>query len=277
MSPATVKAGGTDPNEIERLIKRGVLVFTRRNLHAKIVITDKRVLVGSANISRNSRDNLEEAALLTKDPLAVRRARDFFSRICTEPVRDEYLRECKRIYMPPKRPGQRKSNKKHIPPTTPAKLWLENLYEGCIPQKEVELFKQSENRAQKLIKDTSRSKLSNFWYSYKPKMADELQMGDWIIQCIRHEDKSISVLPPGRLRWIDKYIRNTRTRKERYVFHLELPKRGQEMDWKDFRAKTKVILGQETRLPRTKPVRDIKKADDLLRLWTPGGRIAGRR
>ncbi len=278
MNPATVKAGGTDPNEIERLIKRGVLVFTRRNLHAKIVITDNTVLVGSANISRNSRDNLEEAALLTNDPLAVRRARDFFSRICTEPVRDEYLRECKRIYRTPKRPGQQEPNEQHVQRTTHAKLWLENISaDYYIPQKEIERFEQSENRARKLIKDTSRSTLSYFHCSYKPKETDELQTGDWIIQCIRHKDKSISVLPPGQLLWIDKYIRNTSTGKERYVFHLELPKRGQKMNWKDFRAVAKVILGQETRLPRTKPVRDTKKADDLLRLWTPAGRIAGRR
>lgn len=41
MSTATIKSGGTNPHEIEKLIKRGVQVFTRRNLHAKIVIVDK--------------------------------------------------------------------------------------------------------------------------------------------------------------------------------------------------------------------------------------------
>jgi hypothetical protein len=42
MSIATVKAGGTCPHEVEKLIKRGVKVFTRSNLHAKIVIADKK-------------------------------------------------------------------------------------------------------------------------------------------------------------------------------------------------------------------------------------------
>ena len=41
MSPATVKAGATDPRELEILIGRGVEVFTRSNLHAKVVVADK--------------------------------------------------------------------------------------------------------------------------------------------------------------------------------------------------------------------------------------------
>ncbi len=41
MSPATVKAGATDPREVEKLIDRGVEVFTRSNLHAKVVVADK--------------------------------------------------------------------------------------------------------------------------------------------------------------------------------------------------------------------------------------------
>src|SRR3990167_4333385 len=40
MSPATVRAGGTDPREVEKLMRRGVRAFTRRNLHAKVVVAD---------------------------------------------------------------------------------------------------------------------------------------------------------------------------------------------------------------------------------------------
>ena len=42
MSPPIVRAGGTDPREIEKLILRGVEAFTRRNLHAKVVVADTR-------------------------------------------------------------------------------------------------------------------------------------------------------------------------------------------------------------------------------------------
>ena len=38
MSLATVRGGATDPSEIEKLIRRGVKVFTRRHLHSKLIV-----------------------------------------------------------------------------------------------------------------------------------------------------------------------------------------------------------------------------------------------
>ncbi len=112
LSPATVEAGGTDPREIEKLMRRGVQVFTRRHLHAKTVIADNHVLSGSANVSTRSQQLLDEAAILTDDDSAVRRAREFIERLCTEPVRLEYVEECKKIYRPPKLHGERADRKK---------------------------------------------------------------------------------------------------------------------------------------------------------------------
>lgn len=107
MSTPTVRAGGTDPYEVEKLIRRGVQVFTRRNLHAKIVIADNSVVSGSANISKRSQQVLDEAAILTSEAVAVRRARGFVDRISTEPVRPGYLEKCKRLYAPSRGPGLR--------------------------------------------------------------------------------------------------------------------------------------------------------------------------
>ena len=129
MSLPTVRAGATDPREVATLIRRGVQAFSRRNLHAKIVVTEKLLIAGSANVSRNSQRVLDEAAIMTTERSAIRRAREFIDRLCTEPVRPEYLMKCKQFYKPPrfdrKRsrgvPGQRRA--------THTKLWVVNLQE----------------------------------------------------------------------------------------------------------------------------------------------------
>src|SRR5947209_2147421 len=59
MSPPTVRAGSTDPREVEKLIRQGVQAFTRRNLHAKIVVADNSVISGSANVSKRSQQVLD--------------------------------------------------------------------------------------------------------------------------------------------------------------------------------------------------------------------------
>ncbi len=54
MSPANVRAGSTDPREIERLVQRSVQAFTRHNLRVKLNISHKSVISGSANVSKHS-------------------------------------------------------------------------------------------------------------------------------------------------------------------------------------------------------------------------------
>ena len=78
MSQATVKAGGTDPVRSRSCNWRGVKAFTRRNLHAKIVVADEWVIAGSANISKHFEEVLDEAAILTNGQSAVRLARREF-------------------------------------------------------------------------------------------------------------------------------------------------------------------------------------------------------
>ncbi len=274
MSLATVKAGSTNPYEIEKLIARGVTVFTRRNLHAKIIVVDKTVLVGSANVSKNSHDNLDEAAVLTNDPVAVQRAQEFLNRICIEPVLPEYLAECKKLYKPPRITGKQSAKGKPARRAAHAKLWLVNLVDDySVPDAESGLFEKSEVKARRLV-DTAQSVLDTFHWPRKPEMADELEAGDWVIECVRYKDKSIWVYPPACLLSIDHYIRNKQTGKERYLFHLGMPRHRETLSWAKFRKELNSILNANLSKPRTMPVRDTQKADDLLQLWTPKGRVS---
>lgn len=277
MSPATVRAGGTDPREVGKLIRRGVQAFTRRNLHAKVVVADNSVISGSANVSKRSQHLLDEAAIITNDQSAVRRAREFIDRLCTEPIRPEYLEECKRLYRPPRIDGTRTNEKRSQKRTRHAKLWLVNLSDKSLPESEFELYEQSETKAEELVKDEVRSAMDSFNWPFKPRMADELELGDWIIQAIRYADKTITVFPPAQLLLIDSYIRDVESGKQRYVFHLEAPKRGESMEWPEFQRATKLLFKpDEMASPRTRPIRDVLVADSLLGLWTPGGRVSRR-
>jgi hypothetical protein len=108
-------------------------------------------------------------------------------------------------------------------------------------------------------------------------MAGEREMSDWIIQVIKFKEKSIEVQVPGQLLFVDHYVRDPDTGKERWVFHLEVPRRGQVMPWKDFDRFARRLLGRkEPSKPRTCAIRDIAVADGLLSLWTATGLISWR-
>lgn len=276
MSLPTVRSGATDPREVEKFVDRGVDVFTRRYLHSKLVVGDTFAIVGSANASTRSRDLLDEAAVLTNDALVVRRAKDFINRLCTEPVRSEYLKECKREYRPPRiGRGVRQRGVAHER-VRHAKLWIVPLQLGfSIPESELRRYERGVSRANDLVADIDKSRVDNFFWPYRPRMADELERGDWIIQTVKQLDGSIRVQPPAQLLFVDSYVRDKQTGKERYVFHIEVPKGGQAMSWSAFRKRVKTLLGLElTR--RAKAIRDADQADDLMRLWTARGQLVKR-
>jgi len=68
-----IAAGATDPRALLKWIRLGVEVWSRPDLHAKVIVTDTHAAIGSANASVNSADHLQEAVLLT-DEVDVRRA-----------------------------------------------------------------------------------------------------------------------------------------------------------------------------------------------------------
>lgn len=252
-------------------------MFTRRNLHAKIVVADNSVISGSANVSKSSQQILDEAAIFTTDQSAVRRAQEFIDRLCTEPVRTEYLEECKRIYKPPRFNGQRVGGKDRRRRAKHGKLWLVNLGEYSVPESEINRYEEGKVKARKLVKDENRSTTDSFHWPFKPKMASELELGDWIIEMMTYKDKTIAIYPPGQLLFIDHYVRDSDNGKERWVFHLEVPRRRETMNWKEFCKRTKTRLGASMlSSPRTKPIRDVQVADNLLSLWTVGGRVSRR-
>ena len=266
MSISTVKAGGTNPYEVENLINKGISVFTRKNLHAKIVIVDKSIFVGSANISNNSQKFLDEAAIFTNDRVSVLRAQNFIERCCSEPVMPEYLEECKKVYSPPKFKNGKKTSVKSSR-ATHAKLWIVSLQAGYVPDAEIGEYEKGEEKALKNI-DAKKSKADSFHWPYKPKMADEIEPGDWMIQIVEQADKQTIVHPPGQFLLLHKYIRNKKTGQKRYVFHLEIPKRLRSLKWVRFKKIGASILSKEKLAkPRTMPVRGIDAADGLLRIW----------
>lgn len=273
MSIATVRAGATDPREIEKLINRGVLVFSRRNLHAKLVVADKSVISGSANVSKRAEDLLDEAAIWTNDPAVLRRAKKFIDGLCTEPVRPDYLAKCKENYRPPRINGGQLDAPKKQSRVKHAKLWIVNLVESSIPDDELTRYEKGEVRAAKLIKDADRFETASFHWSREPRIAKDLEDGDWFIQVIKYKDRSTLVYPPGQFRSLDIYGRGNG--KKRWVFHLEVPKRGESMEWNRFHTRAKSALGSSASMsPRTKPIRDIRAADFILSLWTPAGRLS---
>jgi hypothetical protein len=279
MSLGAVRQGVTDPREVRKLMGRGVQVFSRATLHAKFLVADKVVIAGSANASRNSQNILDEAAVLTGDPAAVARALDFFSQLCTEPVRDEYLKLCLREYRPPKfkaavEPKKRSRRRR----AAVARVWFVGGLVLLEPKEaDAKSLAAVEAKAKKSLARPRGSDATWIRYRKRPGFFGRVRDGDWIIRSMAEQrggDKF--VYPPAQVIGSEPWRSALGT--TYHLMLLEVPSRGEAMTWAQFCRRSKWTLpGLGRGAARTRPVADEEAADELLRLWTPAGRVARQR
>ena len=76
-SSERIKDGTTSAKALATFHKRGVEIYSYPQLHAKVIVLQKRAFVGSSNASTNSDENLSEAVLETTDGATVEASRTF--------------------------------------------------------------------------------------------------------------------------------------------------------------------------------------------------------
>ncbi len=70
----------TSPAALAYYLGKGVRVLSSPTLHAKVIATNRRAVVGSANASENS-TFADDAVIITDDPEVVASVRKFIDRI----------------------------------------------------------------------------------------------------------------------------------------------------------------------------------------------------
>lgn len=279
MSIAAVRQGVTNPHEIRTLIGRGVKVFSRGSLHAKFLVIDKTLIASSANASINSKNSLDEAGIITTDPVAVRRATDFFEKLCTEPVGREYLTKCIAEYRPPKFKAAVERTKSHSKPSrrvVEAKLWfIGGLVVLNLSDDARESIERLERRTEKRLKQPEQTEVGWIRFGGKPKFLRHIRIGDWIVKCTK-DGSGRYVGPPSQVLSLDEWVSR---RGARYtMLMLETPSAGESISLSQFRKK---IVSVQPELnhpnPRTKAIHNNDRADRILRLWTAAGKAARAR
>lgn len=85
-SDNAIKTGQTSAPVLQEYFSRGVAVYHCVGLHAKLLVADGKVIVGSGNASGSSANRLVEAAILTTDPTLVSQAQSFVFQLAQQSV-----------------------------------------------------------------------------------------------------------------------------------------------------------------------------------------------
>lgn len=274
LSFGAVKQGVTDPREIKKLIKRGVHVFTRSNLHAKLVVIDDVVIASSANVSKNARSYLDEAGILSTSPTVVKDARRFIRSRCSEAVRERYLKDCLALYTPPtfkaaKTIRQPKKGRH-------GKVWFVGGLRYINAEKDRELIERLEEHAEQEMVDPDHCFVAWIRFPYRPKWFSDIRRHNWVIDCVRSGKRTFDIGPAVRV--IQKRKYTTKAGKTYHLLMVESPVDGECMTLTDFRKHWRSVAPKGKQPPkRTQPITDQSLGDALLRFWTPRGKVSHAR
>jgi len=152
-SRRTVKAGLTSPFELEKFYRRGVRIYSCNGLHAKVFVFGAVAFVGSANVSKSSRDVLTEAILRSDARNVVSDAEAFVRQIGLVEMGKDEIAALQKIYVAPKNGGRKQSGRLRS-----SNLRIVHLDEPeDVPDEAAESVRRGEQRARKLVKSRHRS------------------------------------------------------------------------------------------------------------------------
>lgn len=259
-SERSIKSGQTSPAELLKLHRKGVKVYSVENLHAKVFVFGRTAFVGSANVSKNSKEVLFEAVIRTSDVAAVRSARHLVKTLCLQQYTPKLLTELIDHYHPPVVPprgagddsGESGSNLQ-LP-----KVYLAQLEECEWSEEEQKIHDAGLRTAKKKLRQNKNKEVDSFRWS----TSQRFDLGDVVIQVTEDEDGRVFVSPPGNVSHIEEG--SIGRRRKCFVF-VEIPSNKRQRQLKVLAKK----LGHEAqyKLRRAGVVRDRMLAMSLLKLW----------
>lgn len=261
------KAGNIYPAEIRLLQKKGVRVYQRDNLHAKIYLFGNKAVICSANLSSSSKSRLDEVGLLTNNPPVLKSIRKWFAERLVEPVTPGWLKHCENIYQPPKG-GLRSPTKPKQSSTHTQTAWVIFGQLTNYPEFEDTERQRGYQTAKQFMEKLKAFYIEEFRFTGSYRFLEEINRGDLVIQAIKETVKSdYKVAPFGKLLG-KKQFKNKKGTSVTYLY-IEMPKVYRTMKFEKFRdicSDAGLSLGKSTRV---RQISDRVQQDQILSFFSP--------
>jgi len=124
-SNQAIASGETSAKVIGRAIRAGAQVYSCPGLHAKVMLFDDTAVVGSANLSQSSADDLIEGAMITDNPQMVASVAKFFESLkgVSDKVDAAFIKRIKQIEVVRRGNSSKKRRSVHTRRSS-SKVWI---------------------------------------------------------------------------------------------------------------------------------------------------------
>jgi len=255
-----VKSGLTCPAELKKLHKKGVLIYSVQNLHAKLFVFGSKAFVGSTNVSNNSAGTLVEAVISTTNKKAISDAKGFVQSLCLHELGPEAIDSLAKLYNPPRFSPQGKAKPDGETPVDEpifSRVLLAQLNRDDPPPGSEKTQKTGLQKAKKEMKQPRRHTLDDFWH----KGNCSYRLGDIVIQVVDEGDDRRMVSPPATIVHLEPW----QDKKNKYTFaYLEMPNK-KRMNFE--KLASKLGKGTKKKLKKNGKV-SSSFALNLMKAWT---------
>ncbi len=260
LTEANAKDGSVCPSEIKILQERGIKIYVRENLHAKIYLFGRGAVVGSANLSQSSISELDEAGILTSDPQTICSIRKWFDLRMNKPITPKWLAHCQKLYKPPQIVRGKQ-------PSHPAsRVWMVGVHSTEFPTFEERAEQQGYAIARKRLRQPRMYNIERIRWTGTGGFVEAAKRGDSIIQ-VWNKNKKYSVCPHGTL--LHKKKTKTKAGGVATYLYIELPKDYRMISWTRFKESCREFGLEFKSTPASREIKKQVLIDDLLALVSP--------
>ena len=202
-SSYAIKMGVTSAHLLHKLHMQGVTIYNREPLHAKVLVIDQQAVIGSANASQSS-IGMDEAAIITDDPIVVSQMRSFIHQLARRSERLNKQRIDKLCKIKVTRKGGRGGfdKKSRGIQAIGNRMWITNV-EEC-DENEYADEKSDTERAEKCIAKAHPESNPEWIRTVgRNKFRNNTQPGDLLIVVTMRKKEKIphAVDPPSTVLW----------------------------------------------------------------------------
>lgn len=254
-SDGAVSSGQTCPDDLLKMVNRGVSVYSVTGLHAKVYVFQKDVFVGSANASNRSASHLIEGVVRTSEKEAIREAKDFIKSICRDELTPKRLERLSKLYRRPRIPGNRGvAKRKDSHSFIKVRVQIAKTEDTDFSDREQKRYDSGYQEAKKTSKNKKRFEV----VGWKHEGACKYNRGDRAIEVYENKKGKKTVYYPGYVRLVKRYPKITFVYLERSV---RPTKRLQNVCNKISKKAARVLKNVDGL------VRNRKVSEELLGMW----------
>lgn len=257
MGREALRAGTTNPFAIERLIVRGVDVYSHERLHAKVYVFGDLAVVGSANASASAANRLAEAAIRSRDRSLATDARRFIRGMCRDAIAvdETYLEFARSEYRQP-RGGNGGRGRKPGGDKPDFRLYVTG-YVGATPPRLVEAHYQANHRDRQAEAGPPAKWSVDISWDNDEKW---IRRDDWVLWVDADAD-SIDVHPPMKVLG----RKPAGGRSAQIVTWYRVPLRKKSLPWDHVFGR--VLAAADYRLKRGGPIRSTAGVNAVFAEW----------